>query len=227
MAQRLTEALADRAGADHVGLLFCDLIGSRRSTTGSATRPATTCSSRWPPGSATACSGDLLGRFGGDEFVVVLDGVRDLADVAQLGRRVARALDDAFRLHDEPVRISASVGGVLGVRRRSTASAMLRDADAAMYAAKDRGLGLIEVFDDAASSRSLDRLGLRSDLLGALEGDQLCRALPAVCDLDSGQVVAFEALLRWTHPQRGAVPPDVFIPLAGDRCHRPHWTLGA
>ena len=158
---------------------------------------------------------------------MVLDGVRDLADVAQLGRRVARALDDAFRLHDEPVRISASVGGVLGVRRRSTASAMLRDADAAMYAAKDRGLGLIEVFDDAASSRSLDRLGLRSDLLGALEGDQPRRAPSA--GLRPGQRAGgrVRGAWRWTHPLC-AVPPDVFILLAeetGAIVPIGHWVL--
>ena len=157
---------------------------------------------------------DLLARFGGDEFVVVLDDVREPGDLAAAGRRVLGALDAPFILADERVRVSASIGGVLGGRGTTTASAMLRDADAAMYAAKDRGGNDVVVFDDAASRRALDRLGVRSDLLLALERGELWVAYQPIHDLPSGEVAGFEALLRWTHPQRGPVPPEVFIPLA-------------
>ena len=185
----------------------------RRSTTGSATRPATTCSSRWPPSSATACApvtcsagSAATSSWWCSTGCATLPTWRSWAG-GWPARWMTRSGCTTSRYASRRASAACSACG-----RTSTASAMLRDADAAMYAAKDRGLGLIEVFDDAASSRSLDRLGLRSDLLGALEGDQLCRALPA--GLRPGQRAGGRvrgAAARWTHPQRGEVPPDVFI----------------
>lgn len=216
VGQHLDRALAGDATA-RVGLLFCDLdrfkavndlLGHEagdellqqvaRRLRGSV-RPA-----------------DLLARFGGDEFVIVLHAVRDLSEVAEVGRRVSRALDARFRLRGERVRVSASIGGVLGVPGQTTASAMLRDADAAMYVAKERGLGQVEVFDEVASHQALDRLDLRSELSHALDRGELEVHYQPIEELDTGQVVAFEALLRWHHPRHGAVPPEVFVPLAED-----------
>jgi diguanylate cyclase (GGDEF)-like protein/PAS domain S-box-containing protein len=157
---------------------------------------------------------DLLARFGGDEFVFVLDGVHDLGDVTEVGRRVLRAMDKSFLLAGEWVQASASVGGVTGMRRQTTASDMLRDADAAMYQAKEKGRGLVEVFDDDASNRSRDRLVIRSDLLRALERDQLSVHYQPIWALETGKIVSFEALLRWHHPERGPIAPDLFIPFA-------------
>lgn len=159
---------------------------------------------------------DLLARFGGDEFVVVLDGVRDLSEVAEVGRRLSRELAREVVVRGERIPISASIGGVLGTPGESSATALLRDADAAMYAAKERGLGQVEVFDQAASSRALDRLDLRSELARALERGQLHLRYQPIVQLETGWVVAFEALLRWEHPRHGSVPPEVFVPLAED-----------
>jgi len=131
-----------------------------------------------------------------------------------MGRRVSRGLDAVFAVRGEQVHVSASIGGVIGVRGETTASAMLRDADAAMYVAKDKGLGQVEVFDEAASHRSLDRLDLRSELLHALDRDQFRVHYQPIVALDTGRVMAMEALLRWTNPRHGVVAPDVFIPLA-------------
>jgi EAL domain-containing protein (putative c-di-GMP-specific phosphodiesterase class I) len=91
---------------------------------------------------------------------------------------------------------------------------MLRDADAAMYAAKVKGPGRVEVFDEAASHRSMDRLDLRSELPRALDNGQLSVHYQPIVDMPTGTIAAFEALLRWNHPQRGLIPPDVFIPIA-------------
>lgn len=159
---------------------------------------------------------DLPGRFGGDEFVVVLGGVRGLAEVAEVGRRLARELDHEFVVAGQRVQVSVSIGGVLGTPGHSTASAMLRDADAAMYAAKERGLGQVEVFDDVASHLARDRLDLRSELVHALDRGELHLRYQPIVRLDTGEVVAFEALLRWDHPRHGAVSPAVLVPLAED-----------
>jgi EAL domain-containing protein (putative c-di-GMP-specific phosphodiesterase class I) len=93
---------------------------------------------------------------------------------------------------------------------------MLRDADAAMYVAKSRGSGLVEVFDEAASHHSLDRLQVGSELTRALARDQLSMHYQPIYHLRSGHVLGFEALLRWHHPERGLIPADLFIPMAED-----------
>lgn len=159
---------------------------------------------------------DLLARFGGDEFVVVLDRVRDLEEVAEVGRRLTRQLDQELLVRGERVKVSVSIGGVVGTPGQTTASEMLRDADAAMYVAKEQGLGRVEVFDEVASNQALDRLDLRSELAMALDRQQLRVLYQPIVHLDSGRVHAFEALLRWDHPRHGSVSPEVFIPLAED-----------
>ncbi|SNS60590.1 diguanylate cyclase (GGDEF) domain-containing protein [Asanoa hainanensis] len=158
--------------------------------------------------------GDMLARFGGDEFVLLINGASDLTDLTDMGRRIQVALADEFPLRGERVEVTASIGAVLGRRGTASASAMLRDADAAMYAAKARGTGRLEVFDDEASHRSIDRLDLRSDLSEALDQGQLSVVYQPMVELKSNTIRSFEALARWRHPERGNVPPDVFIPLA-------------
>lgn len=212
--QRLEEVLSS-GSAPLIGVLFCDLDGFKavndrlghEAGDELLQQVATRLQRALRPN-------DLIARFGGDEFVVVLDEIQRLADVTEVGRCLIGELDEPVVLDEERVTVSASIGGVLGVRGETTASAMLRDADAAMYVAKARGPGAVEVFDDAASHRSLDRLSIRSELLHALDRDELDVVYQPIVDLHTGRPVAFEALLRWTHPDRGPIPPDIFIPLA-------------
>ena len=212
--QRLNDALATGA-TSHVGLLFCDLDGFKaindRLGHEAGDELLQLVASRLRSGVRPS---DQLARFGGDEFVVVLGEVETLDQVLDVARRLLRGFDDPFALGGERVSVTASIGGVLGTQGQTTANTMLRDADAAMYVAKARGRGVVEVFDEEASTRSLDRLGLRSELLHAVERQQLAVGYQPIVRLDSGTLVAFEALLRWTHPTRGPIPPDVFIPLA-------------
>lgn len=217
VSQRLDRVLAPgRPGL--VGLLFCDL-DRFKAVNDLLGHEAGDELLQQVADQLRACvrPGDLLARFGGDEFLVVLDQVRSLSDVAEVGARVARALDREFLLRGtERVKVSASVGGVLGVPGKTNSSLMLRHADAALYAAKDRGLGQVEVFDDAASHRSLDRLDLRAEVGHAIERDQLQVLYQPIIDLAGDRVVAFEAQLRWHHPRHGWVPAEVLVPLAED-----------
>ena len=157
--------------------------------------------------------GDVLARFGGDEFVVIVNDVRDLADVRAAGRVIHGCLAAPFAIRGEQFQVSACIGAVLG-RSGTNGSVLLRSADAAMYEAKAKGCGRTEVFDDDASHRSMDRLDLRAELAFALDRGELAIVYQPICELNSRKILAFEALLRWTHPERGAVVPDLFIPLA-------------
>jgi EAL domain-containing protein (putative c-di-GMP-specific phosphodiesterase class I) len=126
---------------------------------------------------------------------------------------VQASLAAPIAIRGERFHVSASVGAVLG-RRNTSASEMLRNADAAMYAAKAQGSGRIVVFDDEASRHARDRLDLSAELDHALERDQLSVVYQPIVELKTGKIRSFEALLRWTHPIRGPVPPDVFIAMA-------------
>jgi diguanylate cyclase (GGDEF)-like protein len=215
LAQQRLDHVLTNGSAPFTGLLFCDLDGFKaindRLGHEAGDELLQQVAARLQTGLR---SRDLLARFGGDEFVAVLGEIESLGDVTEVGRRLGEALNEPFELHGERVTVSASIGGVLGARGKTTAGTMLRDADAAMYVAKGRGPGVVEVFDDAASSRSLDRLSIRSELLLALDREEFEVRYQPLVELATGRPVGFEALLRWTHPVRGPIPPDVFIPLA-------------
>lgn len=230
LAQEWLEEMLAREDPGLVGVLFCDLdrfkeVNDRLGHEAGdellvdVTDRLRTC----------VRQGDLLARFGGDEFLVLLDDAEDMGTLREVGSRIVSALEAPFPLRGERVLISASVGGVLGHRRLATATALLRDADAAMYAAKDAGRGRVVVFDDDASHRSRDRLELMSHLSHALGRGELLLHYQPIVNLETARVVGFEALARWCHPSRGFVPPDVFIPLAeesGAIVDIGEWVLG-
>ena len=160
---------------------------------------------------------DTVARFGGDEFVVLCEDVRDEAAVRAVAKRVTVALDEPFPvISGGEVFLTASIGLAIADDRPRSAESLLRDADAAMYRAKDKGRDRLEVFDADMRAASLLRLSLENDLRRALTRDELVMHYQPTIDLSSGHIIGAEALIRWHHPIRGLLGPDEFIPVAED-----------
>ncbi|MFZ6005300.1 MAG: putative bifunctional diguanylate cyclase/phosphodiesterase [Actinomycetota bacterium] len=156
---------------------------------------------------------DCVGRLGADNFVVVLEGVRAV-EVDRTVDRFHRCLEMPFELDATTVFTRACVGVVVAEGGTSDPHVLLRDADAAVHRAKEIGPGSSKMFEAAVHESAMRRMELETDLRKALEEGGLCVAYQPVVDLLSGRVVGAEALARWTHPERGVVPPSEFIPIA-------------
>ncbi|HEX9943463.1 MAG TPA: EAL domain-containing protein [Thermoanaerobaculia bacterium] len=158
--------------------------------------------------------GDTVARLGGDEFAVLLEEVGDISDATRAAARVHQALAAPCDLGGRQVFTSTSIGIALSATGYESAEGMLQDADIAMYRAKSLGASRYEVFDEAMRARALARLQMENDLRWSLERGQLELCYQPIVSLDSGDLLGFEALARWNHPERGQVPPEVFIPVA-------------
>jgi diguanylate cyclase (GGDEF)-like protein/PAS domain S-box-containing protein len=157
---------------------------------------------------------DTVARIGGDEFVVLLNGVRDVEEATTIADRIHESLTDPVRLGEHEVVTSASIGIAASSRKYERPEQILRDADLAMYRAKTRGKSRHEVFDGDMHHHMLVRLELENDLRNALQRNQLSVFYQPIVSLSDGAVVAFEALVRWNHPERGMISPDIFVPIA-------------
>jgi diguanylate cyclase (GGDEF)-like protein/PAS domain S-box-containing protein len=161
--------------------------------------------------------GDTVARFGGDEFTILCEDLaneraRDRA--AEIAQRVVTAMAQPFVVRGAETYIGVSVGIALSGSGEETADALLRDADAAMYHAKDAGRGRIEVFDDAMRARAMARHTTENALHRAIERDELRVFFQPIVRLVDARCIGAEALVRWQHPERGLVPPSEFVPLA-------------
>lgn len=157
---------------------------------------------------------DTVARLGGDEFAVLAEDMREGRDVVQVAERLCEAAARPTQLISGDVSVKASVGIALSGPQHQSSSNLLRQADAAMYRAKQRGGGRYELFDEATSARALQRLQDEQELRDALERGELHLAYQPIADLSNGRYVAVEALLRWEHPRHGNVPPVEFIGVA-------------
>jgi diguanylate cyclase (GGDEF)-like protein/PAS domain S-box-containing protein len=209
--ERVEEALA---GGSVVAVLFLDLDGFKpvNDTIGHEAgdrllvevgRRLTTC----------VRQGDVVARLGGDEFTVLLEGT-DVAQATAVAERMLAAIGQPVTLDDHRRQVAASIGIALGRPGRSKASALLREADVALYQAKAGGKNRVSVFAPGMGRRVRRRDRLSAELREAIASDALELHYQPQVDLTSGLLVGVEALVRWAHPSRGMTTPADFLPLA-------------
>ena len=157
-------------------------------------------------------AGDLVARLGGDEFAVLLPGADEHA-AARIAGRLRDALQEPFALEEALVAVDASIGAALSPRHAVTGDLLLQLADVAMYEAKGQGTGFA-VYAPALSHTTADALALLAELRGAITRRELVVEYQPKVRTGDGAPVGMEALVRWDHPFRGRIAPDVFIPLA-------------
>jgi diguanylate cyclase (GGDEF)-like protein len=158
--------------------------------------------------------GDTVSRLGGDEFTILLDDLGDAGEAEAVAGRLLRELAMPYNLGGHEVFVNVSIGVAVGSTDYTRPEDLLRDADTAMYRAKQLGKARYEVFDQGMHARAMDRLELERDLRRAVERRELFLQYQPIVSLETGAVRGFEALVRWQHPERGVMPPAKFIPLA-------------
>ncbi|MDJ0592788.1 MAG: EAL domain-containing protein [Pleurocapsa sp. MO_226.B13] len=164
----------------------------------------------------TAClrAKDVLARFGGDEFAILLEDIKTLEEAIELADRIQQSLEAAFHLGIHEVFTSVSIGIALSEPSLDSPEDLLRNADIAMYKAKALGKTRYELFDTSLHTQVVKRLHLETDFHHSLDRGEFQLHYQPIVSLVDGRVIGFEALTRWLHPQRGYVSPEEFIPLA-------------
>jgi Amt family ammonium transporter len=157
---------------------------------------------------------DTVARLGGDEFAVLLEEIDAKADVIHIARRLQKIAEEPFYIENHHVHISASIGIVVKTKWYSTSENILRDADNAMYRAKEQGKARFKVFNQKMHDKALESLKLENDLRRAIQEDELVLYYQPIFSILTGRIEGFEALVRWKHPVQGLLSPDRFIPIA-------------
>ncbi len=158
--------------------------------------------------------GDTAARLGGDEFTLLLESAASLESMLAAVERVLEELREVMVIDGVSIHTDASIGICCSSQCYTQADEMIRDADIAMYRAKDEGKGRIEFFNPEMHQKALIIMQLESELHQAMERGELQIYYQPVVDTHNNTVGGFEALLRWTHPEMGSIPPEKFIPLA-------------
>jgi diguanylate cyclase (GGDEF)-like protein len=158
--------------------------------------------------------GDIVSRFGGDEFALLLDDIKHLNDATHLANRIQKELAMPFELGGHEVFTSASIGIAISTTGYDQAEDILRDADVAMYRAKSRGKARYEIFDTDMHANALKIMKLEADLRRAIERGEFHLLYQPIISLGNGRITGAEALIRWNHPEQGIILPADFIPLS-------------
>jgi diguanylate cyclase (GGDEF)-like protein len=157
---------------------------------------------------------DLVARLGGDEFAILQTDVRGPNDIVNLASRVLTSVSQSYDLKDGPAAIGVSIGAAIASNSEQGASALLKQADFALYGAKASGRGVFRIFDQEMERGLKERSEFERDFQRALESDEFELHDQPQLDLKTKAIAGFEALVRWRHPKRGLLPPSEFIPLA-------------
>lgn len=157
---------------------------------------------------------DTVARFGGDEFVVLVHDLKELDDAALVAEKILERMKIPFEVADREVVLGASIGITVYPEDTEDPEEMLRNADMAMYRAKEEGRNRYQFFTIGMQEQVRERMEVEQDLRMALDQNELQLYYQPIVDARSGELVSVEALLRWNHPERGAIPPEVFVPLA-------------
>jgi diguanylate cyclase (GGDEF)-like protein/PAS domain S-box-containing protein len=157
-----------------------------------------------------------VGRMGGDEFAIVIADAQSRKKVEQLADRIIGAIREPYMIDQTEIRIGVSIGCAFGPIDGATVDDLILKADLALYQAKDAGRGCARYFSSELQSEQEDRVRLEADLRSAIAAKQFHLVFQPLINAKSQTLIGFEALIRWDHPQRGLVPPNVFIPVAED-----------
>jgi len=173
-------------------------------------------------------STDTVARFGGDEFVILLEDIQDKTGAVTVANWIQKHLQTSIQLPDRKVRLTASIGIVMSSESYRRPEDILRDSDIAMYVAKSNGKERHELFEPAMRDRIMARLALETDLRRAVQDEEFLVHYQPIDELKDGRLIGFEALARWQHPERGLLSPAEFIPLAEETgliIHIDRWVL--
>jgi diguanylate cyclase (GGDEF)-like protein/PAS domain S-box-containing protein len=158
--------------------------------------------------------GDTVARLGGDEFTILLDPIKNVSDVTSVAERIHQTLRMPLNLNGYEVFTTASIGITLSVTGYDRPEDLLRDADTAMYQAKEQGKACHAIFDTVMYDQAVALLQIETDLRWAIARQELRVYYQPIVSLTTGKLAGFEALVRWQHPERGLVSPAEFIPVA-------------
>ncbi|MHC5763380.1 sensor domain-containing protein [Nostoc sp.] len=157
---------------------------------------------------------DTVARLGGDEFTILLSHIQSIEDATCIAENIHQALKSPFNLCGYEVFMTASIGIALGTNKYTQPADLLRDADTALYRAKEQSQAGHIVFDTTMHHRAVTLLQLETDLRWAVERQELCLYYQPIICMKTGTITGFEALVRWQHPERGLISPAEFIPIA-------------
>ncbi|MGA9801715.1 MAG: EAL domain-containing protein [Terriglobales bacterium] len=216
LRDRLSQALASaRRRKDKVALLFLDLDRFKdindsmgHSAGDLLLKEVAARLKRW------AREQDTVARLGGDEFLIVLTDVKDIPGAAVAAERLMDAMTAEFVVQGHPLMVSCSLGISIFPEHGADGETLIKNADAAMYSAKDYGRNNFQFFTGEMNSEVVERLTLENSLRLALEKKELFLVYQPQMDIATGRITGLEALLRWQHPKLGLVPPDKFIRIA-------------